>query len=277
MTRIALDRKGPLFWALLVLVLVVVLLPLYWLIATAFKTSLENIASIPVLLPRSLYLGNFVRVIRDGFFTNLFNTVFVSFFSTLLSLFLSFLAGYALSRHRFPYHLNTVFLVWVLVVKILPPVVLAIPLYTLFADAHMLNSLPGLVLVYQVYTLPYCIWMLFGFFKSLPTEYEQAARIDGASEMGIVIHIVVPLMRSAIVATSIFSVIMAWDEFLFALLFLRNPHLETLPLLIVNFITEYNTLWGRLMAVGFLATLPLLFFSGYVYRRMTTGFTMSLK
>lgn len=277
MTKTALERKGIPFWVLLVVVLVLALLPLYWIAATALKTPLENIARTPVLVPHSLYLANFAKVIEGGFFGNLFNTLFVALFSTLLSLVLSFLAGYALSRHRFPFRFNTVFLVWVLAVKILPPVVLAIPLYTLFADAHLLNNLPGLVLVYQVYTLPYCIWMLFGFFKALPSEYEQAARIDGASELRILTSIVLPLMRSGIIAASIFSVIMAWDEFLFALLFLRNPHLETLPLLIVNFITEYETLWGRLMAVGLLATFPLLLFSGYVYRRMTTGFTMSLK
>ena len=277
MKRIALEQKGPLFWVLLCLVLVLVLLPLYWLLVTSLKTPIENISRIPIFLPNSIYLENFVKVIEGGFFRNLLNTLFVASFSTLLSLVLSFLAGYALSRHRFPFRFNTIFLIWVLAVKILPPVVLAIPLYTLFASAHLLNSLPGLVLVYQVYTLPYCIWMLFGFFKALPTEYEQAARIDGASNLGILAYIVVPLMRSGIIATSIFSIIMAWDEFLFALLFLRNPHLETLPLLIVNFITEYETLWGRLMAVGLLATLPLLLFSGYVYRKMTSGFTMSLK
>ncbi len=277
MRKTALEQKGLFFWVLLVIVLVLVLLPLYWIFVTAMKSPIENISRTPIFVPHELYVQNFVKVIQGGFFGNLFNTVFVAFFSTLFSLVLSFLAGYALSRHRFPFRFNTVFLVWVLAVKILPPVVLAIPLYTLFASAHLLNNLPGLVLVYQVYTLPYCIWMLFGFFKALPIEYEQAARIDGASDLGILAYIVFPLMRSGIIATSIFSIIMAWDEFLFALLFLRNPHLETLPLLIVNFITEYETLWGNLMAIGLLATLPLLLFSGYVYRRMTTGFTMSLK
>ncbi len=272
-----LERKGPLFWILFLIVLVLILFPVYWIVVTAFKTPLENISTVPTFFPHSLFLKNFGAVIAGGFFGNLFNTLFVAVFSTLFSLFLSFLAGYALSRHRFPFHFNTVFLVWVLAVKILPPVVLAIPLYTLFVAAHLLNNLGGLIIVYQVYTLPYCIWMLFGFFKALPTEYEQAARIDGASNIGILWHIVLPLMRSGVIATSIFSIIMAWDEFLFALLFLRDPALQTLPLKIVNFITEYETLWGQLMAIGLLATLPLLLFSGYVYRKMSSGFTMSLK
>lgn len=277
MTKIALERRGAPFWFLLIVVLALVLLPLYWLLVTAWKTPLENISSVPVFLPRTFYLRNFIAVIDSGFLRNLLNSLFVAVSSTLLSLVLSFLAGYALSRHRFPFRFNSVFLIWVLAVKMLPPVVLAIPLYTLFADAHLLNSLTGLVLVYQVYTLPYCIWMLFGFFKALPTEYEDAARIDGASNIGILGLVVAPLMRSGIIATSIFSLIMAWNEFLFALLFLRNPRLETFPLVIVNYITEYGTQWGKLMAAGLLATLPLLFFSGYVYRKMTMGYTMSLK
>ncbi len=277
MRNTALEKKGVAFWALLAVVLVVVVLPIYWIVVTAFKTPVENIATIPVFVPHRLYLQNFIKVIHDGFFTNFFNTVFVAGFSTLVSLLLSFLAGYALSRHRFPFRFNTVFLIWVLAVKILPPVVLAVPLYTLFARAHLLNNLPGLVLVYQVYTLPYCVWMMFGFFKALPVEFEQSARIDGAGDFGILGYVVLPLMRSGIIATSNFSIIMAWDEFLFALLFLRAPRLETLPLLIVNYITEYETLWGNLMAIGLLATVPLLLFSGYVYRQMTSGFTMSLK
>ena len=277
MRATTLEQKGPLFWILFLIVIVTILLPVYWLVVTAFKSPLENISTVPVFLPAKLYLKNFVEVIRGGFFGNLYNTLFVAVFSTLFSLVLSFLAGYALSRHRFPFHFNTVFLIWVLAVKILPPVVLAIPLYTLFVAAHLLNNLGGLIIVYQVYTLPYCIWMLFGFFKALPSEYEQAARIDGASNLGILWHIVLPLMRSGIAATSIFSIIMAWDEFLFALLFLRDPALQTLPLKIVNFITEYETLWGQLMAIGLLATLPLLLFSGYVYKKMSSGFTMSLK
>ena len=180
-------------------------------------------------------------------------------------------------RHRFPFKLNYIFLIWVLVVKILPPIVLAIPLYTIFTSAHLINSRIGLVVVYQVYTLPYCLWMLFGFLKSMPIEFEQAAEIDGASKLRILTSIVIPLTSSGIIATAIFSIIVAWDEFLFALLFIRNPDLLTLPLRIVNFITEYETLWGELMAIGLMATLPVLIFSGYVYKRMTEGFSLSLK
>ncbi len=270
-------RKGIFFWIFMILVLAVSLFPIYWILITAVKTPLENIAPIPTFFPKIVSLENFVNVLKGGFLTNLMNSIFVAFTSTAISLVLAFLASYALIRHNFPFKLNVIFLIWVLVVKILPPMVLSIPLYTLFSQVKLINNHWGLIMVYQVYTLPYCIWMLFGFMKSLPLEFEQAAEIDGASRMKILTHIVVPLSSGGIVATAIFSVIIAWDEFLFALLFIRTPSLQTLPLKIVSFITEYETLWGELMAIGLLATLPVLLFSGFYYKHLTDGFSMGLK
>ncbi len=277
MTGSAMARKGVFFWIFMALVLATVLFPIYWILITAVKTPLENISPVPTFFPKIVTPENFVKVMETGFLRNLMNSVFVAFTSTGISLVLAFLASYALVRHNFPFKLNLIFLIWVLVVKILPPMVLSIPLYTLFTKVKLINSHWGLIMVYQVYTLPYCIWMLFGFMKSLPLEFEQAAEIDGASRMKILTHIVVPLSSGGIVATAIFSVIIAWDEFLFALLFIRTPSLQTLPLKIVSFITEYETLWGELMAIGLLATLPVLLFSGYYYKRLTDGFSMGLK
>lgn len=270
-------RKGVLFWILLSVVVVLVLAPIYWIVATSFKTPTENILPKPTLYPNLLTFRNYFQVIEAGILRNFSNTLFVAIASTIVSLVLSFLAAYALGRHRFPLRLNSVFLIWVLAVKILPPIVLAIPLYTLFTRVGLINSLWGLIVVYQVYTLPYCLWIVFGFIKALPVEFEEAATIDGASRTRIMLSIVLPLTGSGLVATSIFSVIIAWNEFLFALLFIRTPSLLTLPLKIVNFIGEYETLWGELMAVGILATLPILLFSGYVYKRLTSGFSMGLR
>ena len=277
MSGTSMERKGVLFWVMMIVILFVVAFPVYWIIITSLKRPVENISPVPTFFPNVITLKNYGNVLKGGFFKFLFNSFFVASLSTLFSLTLAFLAAYALVRHRFPFKLNYIFLIWVLVVKILPPIVLAIPLYTIFTSAHLINTRIGLVVVYQVYTLPYCLWMLFGFLKSMPVEFEQAAEIDGASKLRTLTSIVIPLTSSGIVATAIFSIIVAWDEFLFALLFIRNPDLLTLPLRIVNFITEYETLWGELMAIGLMATLPVLIFSGYVYKRMTEGFSLSLK
>ena len=271
------SRKSPVFRAVIVVITLIVLFPIYWILVTALKTPLENIAPIPAIFPRVITLENFRGVITAGVFRNFGSSLFVAFVSTALSLVLAFSASYALARFRFPCRLNVIFLIWVLVVKILPPMVLAVPLYTLFAGAGLINRLWGLVLVNQVYTLPYCIWLLFGFIKSMPLEFEQAAQIDGASRMMTLTAVVLPLSSSGIIATAIFSIIIAWDEFLFALLFIRSPRLQTLPLKIVSYITEYETLWGELMAIGLLATVPVLLFTGYCCRRLTEGAAMGLK
>ncbi len=271
------QKRNIIFWLLLLIITVITLFPIYWIAITSLKTPVEVIAPRPTLIPHILTLENYLSVINGGFFRHLFNSLLVASMATLLSLALSTMASYALIRHKFPYRLNSLFLVWVLVVKILPPVVLAIPLYSIFIKMGLINSRLGLILVYQVYTLPYCIWMIFGFLKALPVTFEEAAMIDGAGRFYILTNIVLPLARTGIIATSIFSVIAAWDEFLFALLFIRTPSLETLPLVIVNFIGEYETLWGELMGIGLLTTLPVLFFSSYVYKYYTRGFSVSLK
>ena len=271
------KKRNIFFWLLLFVITLITLFPIYWIAVTSLKTPVEVISPRPTLIPHTFTLENYLNVIQSGFFRHLFNSLLVAATATLLSLGLSTMASYALIRHKFPFHINSLFLVWVLVVKILPPVVLAIPLYSIFIKMGLINSRLGLILVYQVYTLPYCIWMIFGFLKALPRTFEEAAMIDGAGRFYILGNIVLPLARTGIIATSIFSIIAAWDEFLFALLFIRTPSLETLPLVIVNFIGEYETLWGELMGIGLLTTLPVLFFSSYVYKYYTRGFSVSLK
>jgi len=170
--------------------------------------------------------------------------------------------------------MNIVFLVWIILVKMLPPVVLAVPLYDMFAKMKLLNNLWGLILVFQVYTLPYCVWMLFGFVKALPLEFEEAAELDGASRFQILRLIALPLVRTGLAATAIFCIIVAWDEFLFTMLFIRSPDLLTLPLVIANYIGEFETLWGQLMGIGMLATLPVIVFARVVYRQMTSAYSL---
>ena len=271
------TKNKFIFWTFLIFITLVILFPIYWIFATSLKTPIEAVNPIPTLYPHNPTLQNYVGVYESGFFRNMFNSIFVAVASTLLSVALAFPASYALVRFNFPLKFKNIFLIWILVVKILPPVVLAIPIYSMFTSIGLVNNLWGLILVYQVYTIPYCIWMLFGFLKSLPINYEEAALIDGASKNYILWKVVFPLTRTGVIATTIFSVIMAWDEFLFALLFIRTPALRTLPLVIVNFIGEYETLWGELMGIGLLTTIPILIFSSFVYKYYTKGFSMGLK
>ncbi len=271
------TKHSPLFPIFMILILVITLFPIYWIVVTSLKTPLENILPVPTLYPHKFTLENYHKVLFGGSLRNLWNSVFVTAASTLLSLALGFLSAYALVRYRFPLKFNVVFLVWIIIVKMLPPVVLAVPLYEMFAKMKLINNLWGLVLIFQVYTLPYCIWMLYGFLKSLPLEFEEAAEIDGASRLQIVRLIVFPLVQTGVIATAIFSIIVAWDEFLFSMLFIRSPELQTLPLAIVSYIGEFETLWGQLMAISVLAIIPIIVFVRFVYREMTSAYSLGLK
>jgi multiple sugar transport system permease protein len=271
------KHMNTLVFALVLIVLLAITTPIYWMINTSLKTPREVINPIPTLIPQTPTLDNYRTVFDSGLWKNFSNSVIVAISATSFSIVLAFLASYALVRYRFPFRMNKLFLVWVLVVRILPPIVLAVPLFTVFNQIGLINTLPGLIVAFQIYTLPYSIWIIYGFLKSLPVEFEEAATIDGASPLRILISIVAPLVRSGIIATSIFSLILAWNEFLFALLFVRSPKLLTLPVVISRYIGEYTTQWGELMAIGLFASLPILLFSNVVYKKQTEGFSMSLK
>jgi len=270
-------RRGVTAWVLLGIVIVVVLAPIYWMVVTSLKTPREVIRPQPTLWPEVITTENYIQAVRDGIGINFYNSVFVATIAVAVSIIVAFFAAYALARHRFPLRMNGVFLMWILAVRILPPIVVAVPLYTVFNELGLMNSRLGLIIAYQVYTLPYSVWIIFGFVRSLPIEFEEQAVIDGANRLRVVASVVAPLIRSGVVATSIFALVLAWNEFLFALVFVRRPGLLTLPVVISRYIGEYATLWGQLMAIGLLATVPILVFSGYVYRRLTSGFSLSLK
>lgn len=277
MYRLKKHMNTLVFALVLIVLLAITITPIYWMINTSLKTPREVINPIPTLIPQTPTLDNYRTVFDSGLWKNFSNSVIVAISATSFSIVLAFLASYALVRYRFPFRMNKLFLVWVLVVRILPPIVLAVPLFTVFNQIGLINTLPGLIVAFQIYTLPYSIWIIYGFLKSLPVEFEEAATIDGASPLRILISIVAPLVRSGIIATSIFSLILAWNEFLFALLFVRSPKLLTLPVVISRFIGEYTTQWGELMAIGLFASLPILLFSNVVYKKQTEGFSMSLK
>jgi multiple sugar transport system permease protein len=269
--------RRSLLAVLMALALTFSLLPIIWMAGTSFKSPGEFTSRQPTILPREFTTIHYHQLWAEGFPRRLQNTLFVTVGATAISLVVAFGAAYSLTRFRFPARLDVVFLFWVLLIKMIPPIVIAIPLYQVLRLVGLLNTLPGLVLVYQVYTLPYCIWLLLGFVRDVPIELEEAAAIDGASTWQTMRSIVLPLVAPGLVATAIFSAILAWNEFLYALLFLHSPGLFTLPIHIANYITEHETLWGRLMGIGLLSSLPVLILSGFIQRYLIRGFAMGLK
>ncbi len=259
------------------LIVMLFILPIVWMFGTAFKPPGEILNAGANLLPRQISFASFKAIWQGDLPMLVGNTLFVSLASTAVSVMAGVLAAYALVRYRFPARLDMLFLLAVLVIKMMPPIVVAIPLYSLMNQLGLLDTRLGLVLVYQVYTLPFCIWMLLGFVRDIPAEIEEAAAMDGARLSKRLALIVLPLCAPGLVATAIFAMILGWNEFLFSLLFLHSPDKLTLPLFISNFVTEDGTVWGQLMATGIVSSLPMLALASYMQRYLLRGFSMGLK
>ncbi|WP_176061256.1 carbohydrate ABC transporter permease [Paraburkholderia sp. BCC1876] len=271
-----LGRQAAL-WLLRIIALILLLLPCIWMVGAAFTPTLERLDHPLLLWPHVPTLQHFESVWASGIGRQLLNSVLVSGGTTVLSLALAFPAAYALVRMRFPARLDLVFLMLVLAVKLMPPITVAVPLFTLAKHLHLLDSEVGLMLAYQVYTLPLSIWMLLSFVREVPIDYEEAACLDGAGLVQRLVYIVLPLCAPGLVATAIFVLIAAWNEFLLALLFLTTPSRFTLPLAVAGYVTENGIDWGDLMSVGMIASLPTLAVAGYVQRYLLRGFSGGLK
>jgi multiple sugar transport system permease protein len=242
------------------------LLPLGWMVATSFKPPLEYVSTSIALWPEAPTLMHYQALAATGAWRLGLNSIVVALGTVALSLLVALPAAYALARLPLPRRLDLVFLGFVLVIKLAPPIALAIPLYQMLRAVGLMDSLMGLVIVNQIYALPFAIWMLLGFVRDVPVAFEEAAMMDGAGFLKRMRDIVVPLLMPGLVATAVFVAIMSWNEFLFALLFVQTPSNFTLPAYIATLITEDETLWGKLSAIGLLASLPVLAAIGLVRR-----------
>jgi ABC-type glycerol-3-phosphate transport system permease component len=269
MRRAAVNAAG-------VLVFVISVFPVFWMASTAFKPNEEIFATTPHPLPAHPTFQHFDIVLSGGvasvgFLTYLRNSVVVALATVVVSGLLALLAATAVARFRFRF--RTVFLVLLLTVQMVPAEALVIPLFLDLKRADLLNSLPGLTVVYIGFALPFSIWMLRGFVAAVPRELEEAAWIDGAGPVRTFVKVLLPLVAPGLVATSIFSFITAWNEFIFAYTFLGDQHKYTLPIMLQYFFGRTGTDWGPIMAASTLLTLPVIAFFLLVQRRMVAGLT----
>jgi arabinogalactan oligomer / maltooligosaccharide transport system permease protein len=199
------------------------------------------------------------------------NSALLALGTTVVGVFLSCTAAYALSRFRFPG--RRAGLAAFLVVQMFPSTLLLIPLYVLLNKLHLLNTLAGLVLVYATTAIPFCVWTLKGYFDTLPRELEEAARIDGASAWGVFFRVVLPLSRPAIAVTALFSFMTAWNEFILAGTFMTDERSYTLPVLLHNYIGEHHAEWGHFAAGAILTSLPVMALFYLLQRYLVGGLT----
>lgn len=213
---------------------------------------------------------NFRYVLDEGGFgTFLKNSVIVALLTVLASGILALLASVAVARFKFKF--RTAILMMILIIQMVPLEALVIPLFVQVRDLQLLNSLLGLVIVYVAFSLPFGIWMLRGFVAAVPEELEEAAYIDGASWGRMFWSVLLPLVAPGLVATSVFSFITAWNEFIFALTFMDNADNYTVAVGLQQFFGENSNQWGYVMAGSTLITLPVMIFFILVQRRLSSG------
>ncbi|MGZ6852426.1 MAG: carbohydrate ABC transporter permease [Nocardioidaceae bacterium] len=250
------------------LVLAFSLFPVFVMVSTAIDARANDGSR--SLLPTSLTLDNFRFVLEQGGFTTyLRNSLVVALATVVLSGLLALLASVAVSRFRFRF--RTSILVMVLVVQMVPLEALVIPLFIQAKNLGLLNHLFGLVVVYTAFSLPFAIWTLRGFVATVPKEIEEAAYVDGASWPRMFWSVLFPLCAPGLVATSVFSFITAWNEFVFAITFMNDQHSYTVAAGLRQFFTEYGTNWGAVMAGSTLITVPVMLFFVVVQKRLSDG------
>nr|WP_241562343.1 carbohydrate ABC transporter permease [Streptomyces hoynatensis] len=244
------------------------LFPVYWMLSSAFDPKAGHRGS--SVLPSGFTLDHFRYVLDTGDFSRyLLNSLVVGLGTVLLSGLLALFAAVAVARFQF--RMRSKVLVMILVVQMVPMEALVIPLFLQMRDLKMLNSLLGLTIVYLAFSLPFAIWTLRGFVAAVPKEVEEAAYLDGCGWWRMFRSVLLPLVAPGLVATSIFAFIVAWNEFVFAFVFMQDDGKYTAAVGLHAFFGQYSTDWGAVMAGSTLITLPVLIFFVLVQRRLAGG------
>jgi trehalose/maltose transport system permease protein len=263
-----------LFYLLVAFVVVYSVFPFYWAVISSFKPSDALFASNPSFLPLPFTLDHYRNVfLQANFGRNLLNSVVVAGGATLLSLVLGVLAAYALGRLPFPPRNAVLYLV--LAMTMFPQISVLGGLFMLLRQAGLFNTHLGLILSYLLFTLPFTVWVLVGYFKGLPRELEEAAYVDGATPLQTLVRIMLPLTGPGLVTTGLLAFIAAWNEYLFALTFTVGDKVKTVPPAIASFggATPFEIPWGSIMAASVVVTVPLVVLVLIFQQRIVAGLT----
>ena len=257
--------------ALQILLAVVVLLPFFWMFSVSLKPPTEPFAIPARLWPDSPTIDNYVTAFRPEFRTYFFNSLVVSLSTVVITVTLGLLAAYSFTRAQLA--VMSVLIGLVVLAQMFPHSAIIIPIYKMMRGAGLLNSHWSLILAYVSVTLPVAIWMLRGFLMKLPVSLEESAAVDGATPLRVFWDIVVPLSRPGLIATSVYVLIVTWQEFLFALSFTSTKEMRTLPVGLNDFIGQYGIRYGELMASSVMVSLPVMAVFFFLQRYFVAGVT----
>ena len=263
--------RSTLKYTALGLMVALVAWPIYWMVTISFKTP-RDIYRVPSLFPAAPTLDNYRTLLIDKhFLVNVGNSLIVASAVTLVSVAASSLAAYSLVRYRYPFRRGLGRMI--LLAYLTPTSLLFVPLSVLVAQFNLGNSLHGLVAVYLAFSVPFCTWLLMGYFRGIPPDLEEQAMVDGTTRLGAFVRVLLPLSAPGLVATAIFTFAGAWNELLLALIFITSERTRTVPLALQYLITGDVFLWGPIMAGAVFSAVPVMVLYFLAQRFVVQGLT----
>jgi ABC-type glycerol-3-phosphate transport system permease component len=266
-------RRVPwLQWTVTLIALMVVVFPFYWMLNTSLKPASEIFLSPPTFASANWSLDAYATVLTQRPVGRYFlNSLIVALGTTVLSVTLAALAAYGFTRF-FPGG-ATPFIVLLLFTKMLPETLLIIPYFRLMSDLGLLNTYGALVLAYSSFALPFSVWMLIGFFRSIPRDIDEAAMIDGATYLQAFWRVILPLARPGLVAVALFTFLIAWNSYVWALVLTTDSSMYVLSVGIANMVGEYRVQWNELMAAAVIAAVPVMILYSLLERHLVDAIT----
>ncbi len=256
---------------MIIFYVIFLLFPLLWVLVSSFKPTAEIYSGVPTILPKHITFDHYLSVTSGQLlFRSMWNSIIVGVLSTILVILIAIPSSYAMVRYKSV--VNNAILGWILVSQIFPVILIMIPLYVVLRYIGLTDSLTGLTLIYIVWSLPFVLWMMHGYVKSIPLDLEEAAVLDGASRPQVIFKVILPLLLPAIGACALFSFISAWNEFFFAFVLMKSPTLATLQVELARYTgMEGQARTGPLAAASIIATIPSIILFILMRKWLTTG------
>jgi multiple sugar transport system permease protein len=246
------------------------LFPIYWLFVISFKTAEEIFAYPPVWWPESIQFSNYAVLFRDGDAVTVRNSLVIATVSTAIAMVLGTMCAYSIARFRTG---GNAFSDWVLSNRMMPPIVIAFPVFLLFVLLGWVDTFVGLIVLYTAFNLPYVIWMMRGYIQDVPIELEESALVDGCTRWQVFVRVVWPMVRGGLFATAVFTFVFAWNEFLFALVLTRNVA-TTYTVQVTHYFGGQSNFWAKIAAMSVLGTVPIFLAVALLQRFLVRGMSL---
>ena len=249
---------------------VLFMFPVYWLFMISFKTPDEIYHVPPVWFPAQIQFSNYLVLFKDGDVWAIWNSLVTAGLSSALAVLLGTLCAYSLARFRTG---GDSLAMWILSQRMIPPIAVVFPIFLIYVKFGLVDRYAGLILLYTAFNLPYVIWMMRGYIADVPIELEESALVDGCTRFEVIWKVVFPMVRSGLMATSVFTFVFAWNDFIFALVLTRTEVI-TFPVQLTHFFGGQSNFWAKIAAMSVLGTLPIFAAVTVMQRYLVRGISL---